>query len=737
MSTFLYSAADAIKKLFGSIINHFRRDLAPGRRANFFSRYIIGLSIFYYEILFKLSTTKTPYGIAIVYILLFSLAFGLIGTLLTTFFKPSVNRTIRRYIILALMFPYGIEYFVYRQFKTFYDLKTVTNGAGGVITGFFGHILKLIFSPSGLLHVFLLLLPYLVYIYLIMHHDPAKRTSWRRKLSVLITLVIMWFAAWVLIMANSKYRRIYSKEYNFQSAVSDFGLLTGIRLDIKRSLFGGSSISFDPEDSSSQGGIIINPGTNESSGETETETEAETEKVYGKNELDIDFAELAENSSGTNADMDAYLATLTPSSQNEYTGLFEGKNLIMITAEAFSGDIIDEELTPTLYRLANKGIQISDYIMPATAGTTGGEFEHIFGMYPMDGGASMMDTLNYTNLMTMGSQLSRLGYYGKAYHNNDYTYYSRDLTHFNLGYSDGYMGYGNGMEEYVTAQWPESDLEMFEGTVPTYINKQPFNIYYMTVSGHSNYSYASNAMAKKNWDKVAYMEEEGVSEAVTAYYACNLELENALTYLVDELEKAGIADDTVIVITADHFPYGLDDDAALGHMPYLSELYGYDVTNYLQRDHNRLIIWSGCLEDMDPIVVDTPVSVIDILPTLSNLFGTEFDSRLFPGRDIFSDAEAIAFNTARDWKTEKGTYIADTGEFTPNDPNEEVSDEYISRIRSIVNNKLSFMYGFVATDYYEHVLGDYDWKTLKPAYTEPETEAPAETESETETEAAD
>ena len=406
--------------------------------------------------------------------------------------------------------------------------------------------------------------------------------------------------------------------------------MPAVRLDIRGAIFPSKSMGFEPTDPSQatiqspsadtkeqEDGNVPAPSDGNHMDPQPTTTPEPTPPPTEYNKLDIDFAALAESSSGTEAEMDAYVATLQASNKNEYTGLFAGKNLIMITAEAFSGDIIDPKLTPTLYRLANKGIQFKDYTQSATAGTTGGEFAYIFGMLPTDGGSSMNDTKNYNNYYTMGSQLNRLGYYGKAYHNNTYTYYDRDVTHINLGYSDGYMGYGNGMEEYVTWQWPQSDLEMIQGTLPEYINKPHFNIYYMTVSGHSGYSPDANAMSKKHWEKCKDLPYE--SEDVKGYIACNLELEDALTYLVDELEKKGIADDTVICLTADHFPYGLDDDASLGNMPLLSELYGYPVNNYFERDHNTLIIWSGALEEMEPIVVEDPVSCVDILPTLSNL----------------------------------------------------------------------------------------------------------------------
>ena len=303
----------------------------------------------------------------------------------------------------------------------------------------------------------------------------------------------------------------------------------------------------------------------------------------------------------------------------------------------------------------------------------------------------------------MGSQLDRLGYYGKAYHNNDYTYYSRHTTHNNIGYSDGFMGYGNGMEKYVKPTWPESDVEMFMGTIPEYIDKQPFNIYYMTVSGHSNYWRSANAMTDKHWDRV---QELPYSTEVKGYFAANLELEDSLTYLLEQLEAYGILDDTVIVISTDHFPYGLDSDAGLGNMPVLSELYGYRVTDYFQQDHSRLIIWSGCLEDMEPIVVDAPTFSLDILPTWSNLFGTEFDSRLMPGRDVFSDAPALVFNPNYDWKTELGTYYSSKNKFVPASEDVVIPEGYVEYMKAVVRNKIKYCAGVLDTDYFRLLFGE-------------------------------
>ena len=209
-------------------------------------------------------------------------------------------------------------------------------------------------------------------------------------------------------------------------------------------------------------------------------------------------------------------------------------------------------------------------------------------------------------------------------------------------------------------------------------------------------------MASKNYDKVKDLD---YSDRVKGYLAANLELENALAYLVEALEKKGIADDTVIVLTADHFPYGLDDSESLYEQIYLSELYGYQVTNYLERDHNALIIWSASLEEDEPIIVNTPVSSLDILPTLSNLFNTKWDSRLFVGRDVFSNTTPLVFNVNYDWKTDKGYYLSGEGRFYPIGE-ENVDEEYIENMRNIVKNKIIYCQLYNQTDYFNHLFPD-------------------------------
>lgn len=675
--------------------NRKKKQRSPLQMVLFYS-----LTLVYLEIVFKLSTVGGLFKIGFLYMLLFSVAFGSIGYLLSSLFKNKmINFIISNIWLISITLLYIVQYLVYKQFKQFYDLNTMTGGAGDMFSSYLKELFTLIFIKGGIFIMLLMALPTILNIRFGRKFINFSRTHPRVKVLTLCLGLLSHILAILLVLVHPVNGLVYNKQYDYQSAVSNFGLLTGLRLDVQKEL-GSQNYDFENPDFPVHDQLNNQEDETISSGETVETTEPPI--VYGDNVIDIDFDALNAKSSAKVKKLNEYVRTLTPSKQNEYTGLFKGKNLIFLSAEAFSAELIDEDLTPTLYRLATKGIQFTDYYQPASAGTTGGEYQNIFGMLPMDGGKSFKNTAKHLNYYTMGSQLDRLGYYGKAYHNNSYTYYDRHKTHINIGYSDGFMGYGNGMEQYVKKGWPQSDYEMIGGTLPTYIDKQPFNIYYMTVSGHNNYSPSSNSQTKKHWDRVQHLP---YSDTIKGYYAANLDLEDALTHLVAELEKAGIADDTVICLSSDHFPYGLDSDAPLGKMPYLSELYGYEVTNYFQRDHSRLILWCGMLEDMDPIVVDTPTFSLDILPTLSNLFGTEFDSRLMPGRDVFSDAPALVFRTNYDWKTELGTYYASSGKFVPVSDDVEIPEDYVKTIKAIVRNKVNYCDGVLATDYFRKIFG--------------------------------
>ena len=709
----------------------------------------LSLSCFYTEMVFKLSVETLHTGSSLVFLALFSLCAGLVVSGIISLLPRKAVQVLVPFYLGFLFLIFVVEFLVYRQFKVAYDLNTILNAATDALGGFGADIRRLIFCFDGISHIALLLLPLILWFVLrekIIGQLPQKGI-WRRRMgrSVYFSLAHLaggaacYGGALFLILCCGLHKDIYTNQYNFESAVMQFGLGEGLCLDIRNlasfktsapvfesmevelvrgtdldgshvsgkeeTIFGGKAVVQAKEAACSWEVSILQERTSSPSAKTVQEEEPATPVVYGHSVSSVDFAALA-GAGGNCADIDAYVSTLTPSSQNAYTGAFAGKNLILICAEAFSGFLIDPELTPALYRLSTNGINFNDYYQQSIAGTTGGEYQLLFGLIPTSGGSSIKEITQNGTHTNMGAFLNDKGYFGMAFHNSTYTYYDRHETHTKLGYSGGYMGLGNGLEELISPKWPASDLELMQETLPMYIDKQPFDVYYMTVSGHSVYAFGNNAMSRENKDAVdAWCEKNNLSytEPVRAYIAANLELEKAVDYLVKTLEEKGIADDTVICIAPDHFPYGLDSDASLGNMPYLSELYGYPVNTYEERDRSRAIIWCGALEDHEPIIVDTPASSVDILPTLCNLFGVEWDSRLYVGRDVLSDALPLVFFGNYDWKTDLGHYSSSKNIFTPTDEDAVIPEDYVKQISSIVRNKMTFSKSVLSHDYYTHV----------------------------------
>ena len=658
--------------------------------------FLIGMSLFM-EILLYIWTADTFVASRFGTILLFALAFGSGFGLITSFLPPKWEKWISVVLATLLVVLGMTEFFIQDAFGVFMPLISIFATAEGVATGYSDVIIPLLLKNSW--RIALVLLPIILYAW----GSIGSRRKWKRSVILVLAAVIFYFGGIRLVKLVGLDSVQLSAAANFDGTVRSFGLSMGTTLD----LTGGAAAG-----KGNAGGFELPPATTPTVKPTEAPTEppeelpsdettAPTEPpvVYEPHSFDLDYAALAESTTNSYiSSVHQYVASLTPDMTNAYTGLFEGKNLILITAEAFSAEVIDPERTPTLYRMMTEGIQFTDYYHQLWGcGTTGGEFANLLSIVPYGGTTTMMEVVEQDMFLTIGKQLQKAGYVSGAFHNNDHDYYSRNQTHTKLGY-DKFFAWGNGMEALISNGWTRSDEEMFQVTLPEYLEQdQPFSLYYMTVSGHSPYDVSSNYMSRKNYDLV---KDEPYSEFVKGYLACNMELELAMSYTIAALEAAGIADDTVIVISTDHYPYGLAPSETWGNHDYLAELYGKNWNNDTTRDHSALIIWSGCLENMD-IVVDDPVSALDILPTLSNLFGVDYDSRLMVGRDVFSESEPLVFwPLTYNWKTNKGFYNASTGVFTPAE-GVEVPDGYVESVSAKVKNKTVFSRSVQYYDYFD------------------------------------
>ena len=234
--------------------------------------------------------------------------------------------------------------------------------------------------------------------------------------------------------------------------------------------------------------------------------------------------------------------------------------------------------------------------------------------------------------------------------------------------------------------WPESDVEMINSTYKEYINSdKPFMTYYMTVSGHMDYDFDGNSIASKNKNKVDNLP---YSEEAKAYLATQIELDKALELLINKLEESNKLNDTIIVLLGDHYPYGLDLDT-------INELSTYKRDNLYEINHNTLIVWNN---NLNTIKVDKVGMPIDVIPTVYNLFGVSYDSRLFAGTDLLSTSEGLAMLEDRSWITNKARYNSTTNSYEGS-----VDEDYIKNINNTIQNRITFSKDMLLKDGYKYI----------------------------------
>ena len=582
----------------------------------------------------------------------------------------------------------------YRIFGTFYTFFSMTNGAGAfqfavtIRTAILGNLLTILVMALPVLYLSVFGFRQLGF---------QRRRIWKVKAALAVLGMLIQVAAVLVLpwLGGTDDTSAYGLYHNASDAylgVNKLGLLTAFRLDMTRTITGESADGSIVLPLPTQAPVETTEATEPPQTTAPVETTMPTEPPIdtSPNVLDIDFAALIDSASKKAVkEVHQYFANRTPSSKNEKTGMFEGSNLILITAEAFSHLAVSEELTPTLYKLMHEGFYFTDYYVPDWGvSTTDGEYAHLTGTIPKDGVWSFKRSADKYMPLTMNQQLLKLGYSSWAYHGHTYTYYGRNLYLPNLGYN--YKGLKGGLD--VRATWPESDVEVVDLSTADYVNNTPFSVYYMTISGHREFNFGGNYIASKNKALVADLP---YSTPVRAYLATQLELEMSLQLLLERLEEAGQLENTVIVLTADHYPNGLTPEE-------MGELLGHTPEKNFEIYRNGCIIWKY---GMTPEVIDEPTSHLDLLPTLSNLFGLEFDSRLYMGRDVFSDAEPLVMFRNRSWITDVARYNSQTGKVESMN-GEEVSDTYVDAIKTEVNNRFAVSTRILENDYWRILFKD-------------------------------
>ena len=170
-----------------------------------------------------------------------------------------------------------------------------------------------------------------------------------------------------------------------------------------------------------------------------------------------------------------------------------------------------------------------------------------------------------------------------------------------------------------------------------------------------------------------------------------------------------LIDDTVICMNSDHYPYGLYNNSFTEDFDYLPILYEKSDMDKFDRDKNMPIIWAKCLEDENIIlnkIISEPASSLDLVPTLLNLFGLKFDSRLLIGRDVFSGLEAIVPYNNGGYITSKGRKYSELSPKFNIYEGLEIDNDYEEHMDDIVRNYNVFSKFIVDNDYYDYIFSN-------------------------------
>lgn len=305
---------------------------------------------------------------------------------------------------------------------------------------------------------------------------------------------------------------------------------------------------------------------------------------------------------------------------NEYTGKFKDKNIIFVLMESIDDFLVNDEIMPTLSKLESEGINFTNRYSPVFGGgaTINSEFAVNTGLYTsMDNNVYNLDNTYRTSLANM---FKDNGYSVVSIHYNNGYYYNREEFHKNLGYSYHYAlldrdDVYNDKYDYSY----DSNLINSDSVYDLIVREDKFLSFITTYSAHLPYDISNYRCLSNKYDLVS---SDGDSE-FTCVMNMARETDEMLRLLIERLDEGNRLDDTILVLVSDHYMYGYS---------YVNEKKKTDNEYLLQ--HTPFVIWGSDMEHED---IDLLADTADILPTILNLFGIDYDPNLYVGEDVFSN----------------------------------------------------------------------------------------------------
>ena len=310
---------------------------------------------------------------------------------------------------------------------------------------------------------------------------------------------------------------------------------------------------------------------------------------------------------------------------NEYTGLFKDKSLFVIQAESLNNLSISEELTPTLYRMINSSIELTNFDTPLLIGSTSdSEFMANTSFIPEAEGYSVCyQYVNNTYPLTLGNLFKDNGYKTNAFHNNYAVFYNRDTTFPNYGY-DFFDSYALGIESETN----DSSVSEQIGWIDA--EKEKFMSFWISYSGHQPYNLNTVGVNKEDVDKIKNLYPD-LSDEYVSYLAKCMDFDRAVEQFLNIMEWTNKLDDVVVIIYGDHIAKGISFEKGTNY----DQVFNSNVDDDPTISYTPLFIYSN---NMEHKVIDKYCTALDLLPTLMNLWDIDYESKYAFGNDIFNES---------------------------------------------------------------------------------------------------
>lgn len=613
--------------------------------------YKMFLTIFIYILFMELIFSFLTYKNITIYIILFSLIYSLLIYFLYNFFN---NKKILYFIYTLILILFLNNYIYYINYSMFITFDVFIKSFK--VLYFYNNIWSIVYK--NIFNIILLFIPFILVIIF-----TKKFNLKDKKFNYIILIICIILHIFTLLSFNINSNNIYSYSKLYFDIdfpvknLNSFGLLTSIRLNIQRTIF-----NFKEK------GINININN-------------DTYSNNKYNVLDIDFKD-SDNEEIN--EINKYIKNSIPTKKNIYTGLLKDKNLIFILAESFNYMAVKKDITPNLYKLFNEGYTFDNFYNPLfPVSTADGQYLTDISLFPSDASHSLVNSNKNYISYSLAHMFDKDGYKTFSYHNYKYDYYERDKYYPNMGFNI-YKGIGNGLNMDDT----RSDYDLVKSSIDEYINEDKFFTYYLTISGHAPYN-KDNKMSIKNLDR---LDKYDYSTNVKYYLSTQIELDNMIGLLFDRLKENNKLDDTVIVLVPDHVPYGLSIDE-------MNELSNEDRNDEFYKYKSNLVIYNKDINKYKSN--DNYCSNIDILPTMLNLYGFDFDSRLFMGRDILSNNDGMVVFGNRNIVTKNYRYSNMKDSIYG-----DISNKDIDILKSEVYMKYRISRLILENNYYNYLFND-------------------------------